>query len=153
MLKEHIQRQSRLVQSMQNEMLKAIWLLVRTFIVWPIGFMAALILFVMATQYRGDPPTFNPFRVAAHGVLGFANYIVRDVPPGQVRVKGCEPGTIGDCTPSLVSEAEAVEKLSDAFTAVYGMFLVLSLLAAACELCFWLRRQWQERQARKPGTP
>lgn len=149
MPKQDARRPEFVMQTMQNEALKAIWLLLRTFVVWPIGFMGALILFAMLSQARGDPPTFNPFRAAAEGLVSFANQTVRDVPAGQIRVKDCEPGTIGDCTPMVVSETEAINKLSEGFAAAYGLFLAISLFIAAIELFFWMRRQWRQHQAKK----
>lgn len=112
MRKEDIERPAFLMQTMQNEALKAIWLLVRTCVVWPIGFTGALVLFTMATQARGDPPTFNPFRAAAQGLVSFANQTVGNLPPGQIRVTDCESDTFGNCTPTVVSEKDAINKLS-----------------------------------------
>lgn len=153
MRKEDIQRPAFLMQTIQNEALKALWLLVRTFVVWPIGFMGALVLLTMATQARGDPPTFNPFRAAAQGLVSFANQTVRDVTPGQIRVKNCEPGTLGNCTPMVVSETEAINKLSEGFAAAYGLFLAISVAIAGFEFFFWMRRQWRQHQARNSTGP
>lgn len=84
MLKE-IRRNLLFYQRFQDEMLWAIWLLVRTFIFWPIGLIGVVVVLTALLHARGDPPDFNLFRAGARGIVDFSNALVRDAPPGQVR--------------------------------------------------------------------